>query len=71
MIPIIYLFKGLFLITFLIILNRLNSNEIDLNIIKVLILLNSLISDVLKQKHLYISLKSIFKTCERFRMVGL
>jgi len=34
--------------TFLITLNQLNSNKIDLNIIKALISLNSLINDVSK-----------------------
>ena len=56
-----YLFKGLFLIAFLIILNRLNLNEINSDIIKALILLNSLISGILKQKHSYIDLKGIFE----------
>jgi len=41
-------FEGLFSIAFLITLNQLNLSEMGLNIIKALILLNSLINGVLK-----------------------
>jgi len=51
-----YLFKGPFLMIFLITLNRLNLNKINSNTVKALILLNSLISDISEQKHSYINI---------------
>ena len=53
-------FKGLFSIVFLITLNRSNPSEMGSDIIKVLILLNSLVSDMPEQKHLYIGIFEAF-----------